>query len=123
MKWFSPVQHIQPFEPVQLVQQVEHLLSRFGYTFRDAEKEARARVAGLAGDADAADHVLAVADHIAAWQRRYHGIVPVGWPPVALLGLAACGGPSKAGLEAREAAYSRIDLINTQIGYSQAQQA
>ena len=42
---------------------------------------------------------------------------------LALLGLAACGGPSKAGLEAREAAYSRIDLINTQIGYSQAQQA
>ena len=40
-----------------------------------------------------------------------------------LLGLSACGGPSKAGLEARKDAYSRIDLINTQIGYSQAQQA
>ena len=42
---------------------------------------------------------------------------------LSLLGLSACGGPSKAGLEAREDAYSRIDLINTQIGYSQAQQA
>ena len=40
-----------------------------------------------------------------------------------LLGLTACGGPSKAGLEARDDAYNRIDLINTQIGYSQAQQA
>ena len=34
-----------------------------------------------------------------------------------------CGGPSKAGLEARKDAYSRVDKVNTQIGYSQARQA
>ena len=41
----------------------------------------------------------------------------------ALLGAAGCGGPSKAGLEAREQAYGRIDQVNTQISYSQARQS
>ena len=40
-----------------------------------------------------------------------------------LLGAAGCGGPSKAGLEAREQAYGRIDQVNTQISYSQARQS
>ena len=34
-----------------------------------------------------------------------------------------CDGPTKAGLESRQDAYSRIDKVNTQIGYSQARQA
>ena len=34
-----------------------------------------------------------------------------------------CDGPTKAGLENRRDAYSRIDKVNTQIGYSQARQA
>ena len=41
----------------------------------------------------------------------------------ALLGAVGCGGPSKAGLEAREQAYGRIDQVNTQISYSQARQS
>ena len=42
---------------------------------------------------------------------------------VAILGTAGCHGPSKAGLEARENAYNRIDKVNTQIAFGQAQQA
>ena len=41
----------------------------------------------------------------------------------AILGAGGCGGPSKAGLEAREHAYGRIDKVNTQISYSQARQS
>ncbi len=38
-------------------------------------------------------------------------------------GVSGCHGPSKAGLEARENAYGRIDKVNTQIAYGQAKQA
>lgn len=41
----------------------------------------------------------------------------------AAMTLGGCNGPSKAGLEARENAYGRIDKVNTQIAYGQARQA
>ena len=40
-----------------------------------------------------------------------------------MLVATGCNGPSKAGLEARENAYNRIDKVNTQIAYGQAKQA
>jgi len=42
---------------------------------------------------------------------------------LAMLSFAGCHGPTKAGLEARENAYNRIDKVNTQIAFGQAQQA
>jgi tetratricopeptide (TPR) repeat protein len=37
--------------------------------------------------------------------------------------LAGCGGPTKAGIEARENARQRLDLVNADLGYDQANQA
>ena len=42
---------------------------------------------------------------------------------LSLLVATGCSGPSKAGLQAREDAYNRIDKVNTQIAYGQAKQA
>ena len=45
--------------------------------------------------------------------------------PVAILatGLYGCGGPSKVGLENREKAYNRMDLVNAKLVHEQAQSA
>lgn len=55
--------------------------------------------------------------------RHYISVSIMAFLMTSACGVTGCGGPSKAGIEARNQAYGRIDQVNTQISYSQARQA